>query len=140
LRRLFDLPVGYQDHSDAGSEAAFWLPAAALGVGVQILEKHLTHDRSMKGADHEAALNPDEFARFVRMVREVEVALGDPRPRPFSCCQKRNLVAARDLFSGEANRRCPRAPSLGSAGWAEMLVGRRLQGDRRHQRSLRRCR
>ena len=84
LKQLFELPVGYQDHSDADTESAFWLPAAAVGMGVTILEKHITHDRSCKGIDHQAALNPDEFARFVTMVREIESALGVSVPKPFS--------------------------------------------------------
>jgi sialic acid synthase SpsE len=48
LRDLFQLPIGYQDHSDGNCDSAFWLPAAAAGMGVDILEKHITHDRSQK--------------------------------------------------------------------------------------------
>jgi N,N'-diacetyllegionaminate synthase len=107
LAELFELPLGYQDHSDAETEAAFWLPAAAVGMGVDILEKHITHDRSYKGIDHEAALNPDEFTRFVKMVREVEAARGNATPRPFSPEElkyrkysKKSLVASRALPKG----------------------------------------
>jgi len=84
LKSLFERRVGYQDHSDANEASAFYLPAMALGMGVDILEKHITHDRSKKGIDHEAALNPDEFHRFVTMVRELERAKGVSVPRPFS--------------------------------------------------------
>jgi sialic acid synthase SpsE len=104
LQSLFELPVGYQDHSAGESPAAFWLPAAAVGMGIDILEKHITHDRSFKGIDHQAALNPDEFVRFVEMVRELEVARGSATPRPFSPEEekyrkysKKSLVAAKDL-------------------------------------------
>jgi len=83
------------------------LPAAALGMGANILEKHITHDRSFKGIDHEAALNPDEFARFVQMVRTIEGAIGEAVPRPFSeeevkyrKYSKKSLVASRDLPAG----------------------------------------
>lgn len=107
LCTLFELPIGYQDHTDAESEAAFWLPAAALGMGVDVLEKHITHDRSLKGIDHEAALNPDEFARFVQMVRVLDAAKGQPTPRPFSADEqkyrrsaKKSLVATRPLAAG----------------------------------------
>jgi len=109
LRDLFGLPIGYQDHSDGNSEAAFWLPAAAVGMGVDALEKHITHNRSLKGIDHEAALDPDEFARFVAMVREIEAAKGTGIPRPFSEEEmkyrryaKKSVVAARDLPAGTA--------------------------------------
>lgn len=109
LRELFELPVGYQDHSDGNAPAAFWLPAAAAGMGVDILEKHITHDRACKGIDHEAALNPDEFSRFVAMLREIEAAKGSALPRAFSAEElkyrkysKKSLVAARNLAAGAA--------------------------------------
>ncbi|MGD8813798.1 MAG: N-acetylneuraminate synthase family protein [Anaerolineales bacterium] len=104
LQQLFELPVGYQDHTDADTAGSFWLPAAALGLGVRILEKHITHDRSHKGLDHEAALNPDEFARFVRMVRTIDGAMGIATPKPFTEEEmkyrkyaKKSIVAGRDL-------------------------------------------
>jgi len=107
LRELFELPVGYQDHSDGDADAAFWLPAAAVGMGVDIVEKHITHDRSVKGIDHEAALNPEEFARFVAMVREIETSKGVSTPRPFSVEElkyrkyaKKSIVTACDLPAG----------------------------------------
>jgi sialic acid synthase SpsE len=77
-------------------------------MGIDILEKHITHDRALKGIDHEAALNPDEFARFIQMVRTLEAAMGVPVPRPFSSEEqkyrryaKKSLVAAHDLPAGK---------------------------------------
>lgn len=139
LRHLFELPLGYQDHTDAESPAAFWLSAAALGLGVDVLEKHITHDRSFKGIDHEAALNPDEFARFVHMVRTIEGAMGTSVPQPFSDEEhkyrkysKKSLVAARDLPVGatitESDLTFMRADGLGLApdrNWR--LVGRQTR-------------
>ena len=124
LRDLFNLPIGYQDHSAADSEAAYWIPAAAVGMGVDIIEKHITHDRSFKGIDHEAALNPVEFSRLVSMVREIEKAKGLSTPRPFSKEEleyrkysKKSLVAAHDLKIGtqilENDLLVMRAESLG---------------------------
>lgn len=136
IKQLFELPVGYQDHSDAESPAAFWLPAAALGMGIAIQEKHITHDRSFKGIDHEAALNPDEFTRFVQMARLVSEAMGSPIPRPFSTEElkyrkyaKKSLVASRDLpvgaVIGEADLTFMRAAELGlPPDQASRLVGR----------------
>jgi N,N'-diacetyllegionaminate synthase len=107
LKKLFELPIGYQDHCDADDESAFWLPAASLGMGVDVLEKHITHDRSYKGIDHESALDPDEFVRFVEMVRTIEKAKGISTPRSFSKdeikyreFQKKSIVAAHDLNKG----------------------------------------
>ena len=139
LKQLFELPVGYQDHSDANLPAAFWLPAAALGMGVDVLEKHITHDRSYKGIDHEAALNPDEFARFVEMVRQIEAARGHSTPRAFSPEEvkyrkysKKSLVASRDLAEGHViaadDLLFMRADSLGvTPDQAERLVNRKVR-------------
>ena len=107
LRDLFQLPIGYQDHSGGDLDAAFWLPATAVGMGVDVLEKHITHDRAYKGVDYQAALNPDEFVRFVEMVREIEAAKGSALPKPFSeeemkyrVYSKKSVVAARNLPEG----------------------------------------
>jgi sialic acid synthase SpsE len=139
LKQLFELPVGYQDHSDANLPAAVCLPAAALGMGVDVLEKHITHDSSYKGIDHEAALNPDEFKKFVEMVREIEAARGHSTPRPFSPEEvkyrkysKKSLVAARDLAEGDTiaaeDLLFMRADSLGvTPDQSERLVNRKVR-------------
>lgn len=141
LKQFFELPIGYQDHSDAETDAAFWLPAAAVGLGVDILEKHITHDRSYKGIDHQAALNPSEFSRFVAMVHEIEAAKGISTPKVFSAEElkyrkyaRKTLVASHDLPGG--TRLCEndllfmRADDVGlSPDQAYRLVGRELKRD-----------
>jgi len=141
LKELFELPVGYQDHSDAETPAAFWLPAAAGGIGVDVLEKHITHDRSLKGIDHESALNPDEFGRFVEMVREIDAARGVAVPAPFPPEMeayrrkvKKALVATRPLPAGTVVADEDLAPmQAGEPGVppdrAGRLVGRRTRRD-----------
>lgn len=141
LKGLFELPIGYQDHSDAETDAAFWIPAAAVGIGVDILEKHITHDRSFGGIDHEAALNPDEFSRFVKMVREIEAAKGTSIPKPFSSEEqiyrrdsKKSLVLSCDLPAGtrvtEQDLLFMRADDLGlPPDQAHRLLGRVTKRD-----------
>ena len=141
LRDTFALPVGYQDHSDAETEAAFWLPAATVGMDVEILEKNITHDRSLKGIDHQAALNPGEFLSFVAMAREIEAAKGSALSRPFSPEEiryrkysKKSIVAARDLAAGtvlcENDLLFLRPVDLGlPPDRADLLVGKALRTD-----------
>ena len=107
LKHLFERPIGYQDHSGGNDPAAFFLPAAAIGMGVDIIEKHITHDRSYKGIDHEAALDPEEFTKFVEMVREIELSKGTSTPQDFSeeeikyrKYSKKSVVANRALPVG----------------------------------------
>lgn len=136
LRDLFQLPIGYQDHTGGDLEAAFWLPATAVGMGVDVLEKHITHDRAKKGVDHQAALNPDEFVRFVEMVREIESAKGSAIPQPFSeeemkyrVYSKKSIVAVHDLPAGtritEKDIFFTRALELGLApNQADLIIGK----------------
>lgn len=141
LKELFQLPVGYQDHTDAEELGAFTLPAAALGLGVDILEKHITHDRSFKGVDHEAALNPDEFRDFVAMTRELDRAMGEQVPRPFTedelqyrVYSKKSIVAAKPIARGQVvSEECVtfrRAASLGlPPTFADKLIGKTATRD-----------
>ena len=108
IKETFNLPIGYQDHCDADTKAAFWIPALACGMGISVLEKHITHNRALKGVDYQSALNPDEFKDFVAMVRECEAAKGSGQSRAFSESelkyrqfQKKSIVAAHDLKAGQ---------------------------------------
>ena len=56
--------IGYSDHTaetDTG--------AVAASIGANVLEKHLTDNRSAKGPDHAASLEPEEFAQYVRLAK-----------------------------------------------------------------------
>lgn len=71
LRDNFKLPVGFSDHTNGIATAA-----AAVAVGAIVIEKHFTLSRRMKGPDHKASLEPDEFEVMVSFVRQAEKALG----------------------------------------------------------------
>ena len=67
----FGCRTGYSDHT-LGTEIA----VAAAALGATVIEKHFTLDRNMEGPDHKASLEPDEFAQMVRMIRNVDAAIG----------------------------------------------------------------
>lgn len=77
IKEMFGCPFGLADHLDADDQFAKMLPALAVPLGASIIEKHITYDRSEKGEDFEAALNPTEFKEFVQNVRYAELALGN---------------------------------------------------------------
>jgi len=91
--------------------------------------------------DYESALNPDEFAAFVTMVRELEAAKGIGVPKPFSAdelkyrkFQKKSIVAAKALKAGrrleEADINFLRADELGlPPDQADKVIGRTLKRD-----------
>lgn len=102
LRAAFGLPVGYSDHTEGIAVAI-----AAAARGATIIEKHFTLDRTSSGPDHQASLEPTEFAELVRAIRVVEMALGSPRKFPTVSevrnipAARRSLVAARPIRAGE---------------------------------------
>jgi len=79
LKSTFGLPVGFLDHVDGGSAMAVALPALAVAFGADLIEKHLTLDRSSKGFDYESALEKGTFASMVELIRDSEKAFGSPK-------------------------------------------------------------
>jgi len=108
LKQMFFLPVGFADHVDGGSELALVVPLVALPSGANVIEKHLTHNRSLRGEDFESALNPDDFKKFVQNLREIEKAFGCSWVRSLSKAEmdyrqvvRKRAVAAQDIKAGE---------------------------------------
>lgn len=63
--------IGFSDHT-IGIAA----PAVAVGLGAEIIEKHVTIDRHMKGTDQIGSLGPDGVNRMIRDIRMVERWMG----------------------------------------------------------------
>jgi N-acetylneuraminate synthase len=134
LRASFGLPVGLSDHTN-GTHVS----VAAVALGATVIEKHLTLDRTMKGPDHAASLEPDEFADLVRSVRDVEQALGDGVKRPQAnelpnmLVARKSIVAARPIRQGDrysADNLTVKRPGTGLSPmrWRE-VIGREAPRD-----------
>jgi N-acetylneuraminate synthase len=78
LRKLHH-HVGYSGH-----ERGISVSLAAVAMGAEIIERHITLDRGMEGPDHAASLTPIEFKMLVSGIREIEDALGDGQTRKLS--------------------------------------------------------
>ncbi len=102
MAEVFDLPVGYSDHTPGIA-----VGIAAVARGATMIEKHLTLDRKLPGPDHRASIEPPEFTAMVQAIREVERALGDFRKicRPSEAknrtVARKSLVAAHAIAKGE---------------------------------------
>jgi len=68
--------LGFMDHSDGGSEDAFHLPLIALGMGISVIEKHLTLDRLLEIEDFVSGVAPQDFKHFVHLIKHYQLALG----------------------------------------------------------------
>ena len=66
------LPIGFSSH-ETGTAAS----VAAVALGANVIERHITMDRNLWGSDQSASLEPDELRQMVRDIRTVEAALGD---------------------------------------------------------------
>lgn len=107
LREAFDALVGYSDHTDADTDISKVIDLVALGMGACVIEKHVTPDRSERGTDHEAALEPREFRAFVQRIAQASKALGPERftpltesDRSYRRFQKKAIVASKALEAG----------------------------------------
>ncbi|WP_297089119.1 N-acetylneuraminate synthase family protein [uncultured Draconibacterium sp.] len=63
--------IGYSDHTIGIST-----PVAAVAMGAEIIEKHITLDRQMKGTDQAGSLGIDGINRMVRDIRNLELSKG----------------------------------------------------------------
>ncbi len=102
MHESFGLKTGYSDHTE-GIE----VPVAAVALGAEVIEKHLTLDRGMAGPDHKASLEPEEFKAMVSAIRNIEKALGN-RTKAVTDSERRNIdiarksiVASRPIEKGE---------------------------------------
>jgi sialic acid synthase SpsE len=71
IENYSEYTIGYSDHT-IGIAA----PVAAVAMGAQIIEKHITMDRRMKGTDQKGSLGPDGIYRMVRDIRLIERSMG----------------------------------------------------------------
>jgi sialic acid synthase SpsE/sugar phosphate isomerase/epimerase/CBS domain-containing protein len=131
LREWSRRPVGYSGH-DTGTAISL----AAVAMGARMLERHLTLDRTMRGPDHKASLEPAVFTEQVRALREVEASIGVPQrwiTRGETLNRRvlgKSLVAAADIPAHTTIARgmlTSKSPGLGlSPQFVDKLVGRRL--------------
>ena len=64
--------IGYSGH-----EISLMPSVVAASLGADYIERHITLDRAMYGADQSASVEPQGLARLVRDVKQTEEILGD---------------------------------------------------------------
>lgn len=65
--------TGFSDHT-----LGFAASIAAITLGATVIERHVCFDRRGYGTDCRHSLTLDEFGRFIREVRDLDVMLGNP--------------------------------------------------------------
>lgn len=97
-----DYTIGYSDHT-----IGIATPIAAVAMGAEIIEKHITLDRRMKGTDQAGSLGVDGINRMIRDIRLMEMSLGKEEIFIEEAVKKarvkleRSIAAKRDIKAGE---------------------------------------
>ena len=103
MKEFPDTVIGYSGH-----EQGIAIPPAAVALGAKIIERHFTLDRTMKGGDHAASLEPQGFAKMVRDIRHIEEAMGSTEKKiqeseaPVFRKLAKSIVSAVDINSGDS--------------------------------------
>ncbi len=96
LRESFKTIVGYSDHT-----VGITAPIAAVSMGADVIEKHYTLDKGMKGPDHKASLEPEELRDMVDKIRQLEKGLGDGIKKPTENEERIKKVARKSIVTNE---------------------------------------
>jgi len=107
LKERYDVPVGYSGHEKSG----FAVSLGARLIGACMIERHFTLDRTMRGPDHAASLEPRGLTELVHNIRKLEAAMGDGEKRildieqPIRMKMAKSIVSTRYIRAGEIIRR-----------------------------------
>jgi len=126
--------IGYSGH-----ELGIAITEAAVALGANIIERHFTLDRTMKGGDHAASLEPGGFGKMVRDIRHIEAAKGigvkniQESEKPVFKKLAKSIVTARDLTNGTTLSRemlTTKGPGTGiSPAKMDDLIGKTVTRD-----------
>ena len=135
LKQMFSYPIAYSDHTPGWK-----MDVAALALGANLVEKTITLDRTIRSAEHVFSLEPSEMNAFVQTLREVEIAMGNPRRvlSPEEKQKRKNVRRSTFLRQGvkKGDRLCLdhvefRRPGFGiSPKQFESLAGMKFSCDR----------
>jgi len=134
LNRVFsDFVVGYSDHVPPHKNLETLVFAYLLGAN--IIEKHFTLDKSLKGNDHYHAMDPEDIRKFHRLMDLAMVLYGNDYKKPLKVeyesrkYARRSIVAARKIKAGERITQediTVKRPGTGiSPVFIDMVIGRR---------------
>lgn len=73
LKDRYSYPVGLSDHT-----LTSYASLAAVALGAEIIERHITFSRLMYGSDARHSMEPGEFAELVKGIRAIEIMKKNP--------------------------------------------------------------
>lgn len=138
LKKVYpDLRIGYSDHV-APDETMMTLAIAYL-LGAEVIEKHFSLDKTLKGNDHYHAGDTSDFIKAINNFKWINTVLGSAEKDVGECEKiprreaRRSLVLTRDMKLGEVVTKddiMPKRPGTGiSPKYTDIVVGRTLKMD-----------
>ncbi|MFQ5787184.1 MAG: N-acetylneuraminate synthase family protein [Thermodesulfobacteriota bacterium] len=94
LKQMFDYPIAFSDHTPGWD-----MDIAAVALGVCMVEKTITLERTIRSCEHIMSIEPHEAKAFVKAIRDLEVAMGTSRRIMTSEGAKQKLKARRSIFA-----------------------------------------
>ncbi len=76
LKKIFKCDVGYSGHEDSVSPSII----ASL-LGVTVIERHITLDRSKWGTDQASSLSEEGIKLFTSIIKKIPIMLGDGKKK-----------------------------------------------------------
>ena len=97
--------IGYSDHTKPDKN--MFVLTTAYNYGADIIEKHFTLDKSLKGNDHYHAMDPNDVLIFRVNINFISKIKGMKNKQPLICESsarresRRSIVVTRDIKQGE---------------------------------------
>jgi len=142
LKKVFNLPVGFSDHSEGNLASIL-----AVGLGATMIEKHFTLNKNLKGPDHKASADPKQFLNFVKDIRKAELMLGtekkicQPEEREMRKISRKSITLNKSMKIDQLIRESDitmKRPGTGLNGQQKHLViGKKLKKNQLKDHQLR---
>lgn len=101
MQKKFGVKIGLSDHS-----MGYLADVVAVAYGACVIEKHFCISRSLKNADSDFSMEPQEFAEMVKNVRKAALMRGyvnygptESEAEEYKC--RRSLFAVKDIKKGD---------------------------------------
>ena len=94
LKEKYGYLVGYSDHTNGTI-----ISVAASLLGASVIEKHITHDRAMRGTDHPGALEEVGLSSLINSLNGVSLSLGSSEKIFLDCVKGSKNKLAKSLTS-----------------------------------------
>lgn len=140
LKHIFpNIRIGFSDH--VAPDKSMMTLATAYILGAEVIEKHFTLDKTLRGNDHYHAGSPEDFKCAIENFKWIDMILGSPEKTVLPCElisrreARRSLVLTRDMKEGDIIKEkdiIAKRPGTGiSPEFEKIVVGRRVKQDLR---------